>query len=91
MTFHSDCWVTLHATVQKEYIERAAELGVAALVDPYQRAEMASWLPEAAIDEAVETLSEQLDHEVMADLAHLDGSPMPVERREPADEEPMAG
>ena len=91
MTFHADCWVTLHASVQKEYAERAAELGAVALVDPYQRAEMASWLPEAAIDEAVETLSEQLEHEVMADLAHADGSTVTVERRDPADDEPMAG
>ena len=60
MTFHADCWVSLHATVQAAYLERYSTDGVAALVNPYSRTEMASWLPEAAIEEAVESLSEQL-------------------------------
>jgi hypothetical protein len=61
MLFHADCWVTLHATVQSSYLERAQTEGIPALVSPYSRTEMASWLPEAAIDEAVESLSEQLE------------------------------
>ena len=60
MTFHVDCWVALHATVQAAYLERYHDDGVVALVNPYSRTEMASWLPEAAIEEAVESLSEQL-------------------------------
>ena len=60
MTFHADCWMALHATVQADYVKRAEHDGVAALIDPYQRAEMASWLPEAAIDEAVEQLGNEL-------------------------------
>lgn len=61
MTFHADCWQSLHAAVQADYARRAREEGIAALLGPYQRTEMASWLPEAAIDEAVEALSGQLE------------------------------
>jgi hypothetical protein len=60
MMFHSDCWLALHAEVQAAYVDRAQGDGVAALLDPYSRAEMASWLPEAAIDEAIDALGEQL-------------------------------
>lgn len=60
MTFHADCWVLLHTSVQADYLARYEADGVSALVTPYSRTAMASWLPEAAIDEAVETLSEQL-------------------------------
>jgi hypothetical protein len=68
MTFHSDCWGDLHQTVQSSYEASVREGGVAALLIPYQRAEMASWLPQAAIDDAVEALSEQLDQHLAADL-----------------------
>ena len=61
MRFHVDCWSTLHATVQSAYLERASAEGVPALVGPYSRTEMASWLPAAAIEEAVESLGEQLE------------------------------
>lgn len=61
MTFHTDCWVTLHVTVQASYVERYQVEGLSALVSPYSRTEMASWLPEAAIDEAVESLSEEIE------------------------------
>ncbi|MEO5709671.1 MAG: hypothetical protein ABIQ59_07605 [Nocardioidaceae bacterium] len=60
MTFHADCWVLLHSTVQGDYLARYEAEGVSALVTPYSRIAMAAWLPDAAIDEAVETLSEQL-------------------------------
>jgi hypothetical protein len=60
LSFHTDCWVLLHSTVQADYLARYEADGVGALVTPYSRTAMASWLPEAAIDEAVETLSEQL-------------------------------
>lgn len=60
MTFHADCWVVLHSTVQADYLARYEAVGVSALVSPYSRTAMAAWLPDAAIDEAVETLSEQL-------------------------------
>jgi hypothetical protein len=60
MIFHSDCWLTLHTAVQADYVSRAQDGGVAALLDPYSRAEMASWLPQAAIDEAIEALGDQL-------------------------------
>ena len=68
MTFHSDCWGELHATVQSSYLASVREGGVAALLIPYQRSQMASWLPQAAIDDAVEALSEQLDQHLAADL-----------------------
>jgi hypothetical protein len=68
MTFHSDCWGELHETVQRSYVASVREGGVAALLIPYQRAEMASWLPQAAIDDAVEALSEQLDQHLASDL-----------------------
>ena len=61
LLFHVDCWVTLHATVQASYAERALAEGIPALVSPYSRTDMASWLPEAAIEAAVESLSEQLE------------------------------
>lgn len=67
MTFHSDCWGELHQTVQSSYVESVREGGVAALLIPYQRTQMASWLPQAAIDDAVEALSEQLDQHLAAD------------------------
>lgn len=60
MSFHSDCWVLLHTAVQDDYLARYQSDGVSALVTPYSRTAMASWLPEAAIDEAVETLTDQL-------------------------------
>lgn len=69
MTFHADCWLSLHAAVQADYARRSREEGIAALLGPYQRTEMASWLPEAAIDEAVEALSDQLEDLGRATLA----------------------
>ncbi|NUR06452.1 MAG: hypothetical protein HOQ22_09915 [Nocardioidaceae bacterium] len=62
LVFHADCWVDLHAQVQAEYLRGYDELGVAALMTPYERDALAAWLPEAAIDEAVEELSAQLQH-----------------------------
>lgn len=61
MTFHADCWASLHACVQAEYVEQIAERGFDALVAPYRCAETVSWLPQAAIDEAVESFGEQLE------------------------------
>ncbi len=62
MVFHEDCWRSLHERVQQSYAEavtvpagaRGVDLDqrVDALLAPYQRAEMATWLPEAAIEEA---------------------------------------
>ena len=66
MTFHSDCWGELHQTVQTSYLESVREGGVAALLIPYQRSQMASWLPQAAIEDAVVALSEQLDQHLAA-------------------------
>ena len=60
LAFHADCWVLLHRAVQTDYLARYEVDGVSALVTPYSRTAMASWLPEAAIDAAVETLTEQL-------------------------------
>jgi hypothetical protein len=61
LDFHTDCWVNLHAQVQSQYVQGCAEIGVAALMTPYQRQDMASWLPEAAIDAAAEELSDQIE------------------------------
>lgn len=79
MTFHADCWQTLHAAVQADYAQRAREEGIAALLGPYQRTEMASWLPEAAIDEAVEALSGQLEAHLGRSPVTLDADPGPGE------------
>jgi hypothetical protein len=68
MTFHSDCWGELHQAVQSSYATSVREGGVAALLIPYQRSQMASWLPQAAIEDAVEALTEQLDQHLAADL-----------------------
>jgi hypothetical protein len=73
-----DCWVDLHAQVQEQYTRRVTDEGVEALVHPYQRDEMASWLPDAAIDAAAEALTEQLDlmtedHADLSDLSDLSG------------------
>jgi hypothetical protein len=84
MIFHADCWLTLHAEVQAAYTGRAQDGGVAALLDPYSRAEMASWLPEAAIDEAIEALGDQLQQ-----LGEGQVSVEVVE--DPAGDEPVAG
>ena len=61
MSFHGDCWATLHATVQQAYVDRVREEGIGSLLEPYARTQMASWLPEAAIDAAVESLTEDLE------------------------------
>jgi hypothetical protein len=61
MSFHGDCWVTLHSTVQQGYVDRVRDEGVSSLLEPYARTQMASWLPEAAIDAAVESLTEHLE------------------------------
>jgi hypothetical protein len=50
MSFHVDCWGDLHSTVQAQYAERARELGLPALLGPYQRGEGVTWLP-GAVDE----------------------------------------
>jgi hypothetical protein len=65
LDFHTDCWVNLHAQVQSQYVQGCSEIGVAALMTPYQRQDMASWLPDAAIDAAAEELTDQLQE--MAD------------------------
>ena len=54
--------------MQSSYLASVRDGGVAALLIPYQRAEMASWLPPAAIEDAVEALSEQLDRHLTGDL-----------------------
>jgi hypothetical protein len=61
MVFHADCWANLHATVQAEYARQVGTGGLDELLGPYQRATSADWLPEAAIDEAVEALTEAFD------------------------------
>jgi hypothetical protein len=71
MSFHGDCWVTLHATVQQGYVDRVREKGLDSLLEPYQRTQMASWLPEAAIDAAVESLTETLETTVLRDDADV--------------------
>jgi hypothetical protein len=71
MSFHADCWVTLHATVQQGYVDRVRDEGVGSLLEPYQRAQMASWLPEAAIDAAVESLAEHLEAATVRDDADV--------------------
>jgi hypothetical protein len=71
MSFHGDCWVTLHATVQQQYVDRVREEGIDILLEPYQRTQMASWLPEAAIDAAVESLTETLETTVLRDDADV--------------------
>jgi hypothetical protein len=76
MTFHADCWVELHAAVQAQYTERARDEGVPALVDPYKRTGMASWLPEAAIDEAVENLTEGLEEQFARSVGVESGEPL---------------
>jgi hypothetical protein len=69
LSFHVDCWVDLHAQVQDQYLKDVAEEGVEALVHPYQRAEMASWLPDAAIDAAAEALTDQLEEMSLGHVA----------------------
>jgi hypothetical protein len=71
MSFHDDCWVTLHATVQQGYVDRVREEGVGSLLEPYQRTQMASWLPEAAINAAVESLTEHLESTIVRDDADV--------------------
>jgi hypothetical protein len=84
MIFHADCWASLHAEVQAAYVARAHDDGVGALLDPYSRAEMAAWLPEAAIDEAIEALGDQLQQ--------IGEDPVSVDVLDnPAGEEPVAG
>jgi len=60
MSFHADCWASLHDSVQREYLERVEEHGIEALVEPYRRGDMASWLPAAAIEAAAAELTEAL-------------------------------
>src|SRR3954447_16051436 len=71
MSFHGDCWGTLHATVQQGYVDRFRDEGVGSLLEPYQRAQMASWLPEAAIDAAVESLTVHLEATPVRDDADV--------------------
>jgi hypothetical protein len=71
MSVHGDGWVTLHATVQQQYVDRVREEGIDSLLEPYQRTQMASWLPEAAIDAAVESLTETLETTVLRDDADV--------------------
>ena len=71
MSFHGDCWGTLHATVQQGYVDRVRDEGVGSLLQPYQRAQMASWLPEAAIDAAVESLTVHLEASTVRDDADV--------------------
>ena len=61
MSFHGDCWVSLHASVQKDYVDRTTAEGLDVLLEPYRRTAHASWLPEAAIDAAVDDLAEELE------------------------------
>ena len=67
MSFHDDCWSELHQSVQSTYLVDIGAHGVDALLKPYQRAEMAAWLPQAAIDEAVEALSATLAQQLATD------------------------
>ena len=71
MSFHGDCWVTLHSTVQQAYVDRVRDEGIDSLLEPYQRTQMASWLPEAAIDAAVESLTEHLETTTVRDDADV--------------------
>jgi len=61
MSFHSDCWAGLHATLQEDYLRRASEEGVAALLQPYDRTRLAAWLPQAAVDAEVDALGRAID------------------------------
>jgi hypothetical protein len=45
LSFHSDCWVELHTRAQDKYMSAYAEVGVPALLEPYHRGGLASWLP----------------------------------------------
>ena len=53
LSFHADCWLQLHQRVQAEYAGAAASDGLAGLLKPYGRSQLASWLP-AVTDETVE-------------------------------------
>jgi hypothetical protein len=71
MSFHGDCWATLHSSVQQAYVDRVRDEGLGSLLEPYQRTQMASWLPEAAIDAAAESLTEQLETAAVRDDADV--------------------
>ena len=93
LVFHRDCWSELHATVQANYVRRAQDDGVSALLGPYQRATMASWLPEAAIEEVLEAFNEQiaeLGGETGGETVVAEGVPPEPEHERPG-AEPVAG
>lgn len=87
LVFHRDCWSDLHATVQADYVRQAQD-DLGALVGPYQRATMASWLPEAAINEVLEAFHEQIA-ELSGETVAEGASAEPEHERPGA--EPVAG
>lgn len=54
MTFHTDCWADLHQHAQQDYSRTVADHDVLALLSPYSRRAVATWLPHPESDELVE-------------------------------------
>lgn len=64
MSFHADCWAELAAEVQQEYLRTVADHGIVGLLSPYSRTQLASWLPQQAIDVEAEELADRLADEL---------------------------
>lgn len=76
MDFHLDCWMALHAHVQRDYLTRVQAEGLGELLLPYGRAKRAGWLPQLAIDTAVEELTELLVDEPVEAAASEEPAPV---------------
>ena len=92
MTYHADCWQLLHAAVQRSYREGCrGDDSLVAVMEPYHRQAIASWVPAAAVEEAALLLAEGIeDHleEAAVDTPPAP-APAPVEPAIPAQAAPV--
>jgi len=58
VSFHLDCWQTLHEHVQQDYLRRVADDGIEGLLRPYSRSRPVDWLPRQPEDASVEVLGQ---------------------------------
>lgn len=56
-TFHADCWSEMHAHAQQDYARTVESQDVLALLLPYSRRAVATWLPQQESDEVDELAS----------------------------------
>ena len=56
MAFHTDCWSELHQHAQQDYTRTVAEQDVLALLSPYSRRAVATWLPHPESDEVADVV-----------------------------------